>query len=108
MAGWKSRARTAGRGVAVLGAVMALGACELVLQEAPPQAGASCAAWRGGCKPVVNVAEGPVGEPLRAERQLPGNLAQARTGVFEPCDTAPWICQLSQGAQVVDQRYLNQ
>ena len=95
------------RAAVVAAAVVALPACELLLQESAPERGASCPSWRSGCGSSVNFAADGPAPGIRADDQRTGNVAFSDQGASPDCDTAPWICQAPGAIGVLETQYFD-
>lgn len=95
-------------GTLIAVAVVTLSACELMLAERPPERGAACPTWRGGCQANVDFATNDPTPTLRATTQLEANELASDLGPRLTCTSAPWICQLEQGADILQQQYFDQ
>ena len=94
---------------AAVGMIALLGGCELMLAEAPPDVGQTCAAWIGGCVPIIDYGgEETPGPVLLSERHIVRNVADADRLRVPECDTAPVVCQLEMAADILEDRYIQE
>lgn len=104
----RSRLKTSVRGMLIVFAIVTLSACELMLAERAPERGVPCPTWRGGCQTSVNFATDDPTPTLRATTQFEGNELASDLGPRLTCRSAPWVCQLEQGADILQQRYFDE
>lgn len=92
--------------LALIAAVFALSACELIYHEFSADREPGCIPWKVGCQPLIDVAaEDPI-QTTRYDVHRTQLVRAAEQAPHRQCDTLAFGCQLIIAVDAFDEQYI--